>query len=184
MAGERAAAERQAAWEAYRQEERRRQQEEWARHQAALGARRRRVERGLGLEDLLGGGVGGFGGFGEGPVVGSAAAVGLGEEEEEGAEAEEAGYPYAASSRAVAAAAQRGWGWGGDTMQEVEEREAAEAQGLLPQESRAAIPFMITRDMRRTLVEDMNYSRKASAGGDAWGSWGGRGPCPWDRSGF
>jgi pyruvate/2-oxoglutarate dehydrogenase complex dihydrolipoamide acyltransferase (E2) component len=142
LAREREAAERQAAWEAYRREERRRQQEEWARRQAGMDARRRRVERGLGLEDLLGGGGGGIGGIG-GPV-----------EEEEAV----AAYPYES-----AAGAQRGWG--GDAMVEEEENEEeAEAQALLPQESRAAIPFMITRDMRRTLIEDMNYSRKVGGG--------------------
>lgn len=137
LAREREAAERQAAWEAYRREERRRQQEEWARAQAALEARRRRVERGLGLEEVLGG-VGG----GQGGMV-----------EEEGEE--EYGYGYPSARR----------GWGGDAMVQepevVEMEEEEQEQALLPEKAEAAaIPFMITRDMRRRLIEDMNYSRK------------------------
>ena len=156
LAREREAAERQAAWEAYRRDERRRQQEEWARAQAAMGARRRRVERGLGLEEVLGGLGGGDG------LDGVSGGQGMEQQqqqqqqqqekelEEEQEEHEEVyGYPYARR------------GWGGDAMQELEaEEEEATDQGLLPQDSQAAIPFMVTRDMRRRLIEDMNYSRK------------------------
>lgn len=47
-----------------------------------------------------------------------------------------------------------GWGDRGESLK-------GEEEGLkYPIEKSAAIPFMITRDMRRQLIEDMNYSRK------------------------
>lgn len=41
---------KQAAWEAFRSKQRQAQAEEWHQHEEALQARRRRVERGLGLD--------------------------------------------------------------------------------------------------------------------------------------
>jgi hypothetical protein len=62
-------------------------------------------------------------------------------------------------------------GWGGDVLSEEEEEEEGkggreegeEGGGGLKypiQPKSASMPFMITRDMRRALIEDMNYSRK------------------------
>eukprot|EP00624_Nannochloropsis_granulata_P006091 evm.model.NODE_44083_length_9951_cov_18.320570.3 len=142
--------ERARAWELYRRQHRQQQAQEWKRYQEGLQAKRRRVERGLGLAGEEKGGR-------EGRVEGwdqerlrqrqGEQVMQQEEEEEEGSE--------------------RVRGWGVDVLSDEEEVEEGRKEGeeggglrypIQPQS--ASIPFMITRDMRRELIEEMNYSRK------------------------
>ena len=76
---------------------------------------------------------------------------GLGFEEEE-----------AMRAAAAAAAAPSRSSLFAEEEEEEEEEEKKEEEGVVVKYpiEKASMPFMITRDMRRTLIEDMNYSRK------------------------